>query len=230
MSRRPDWPSAHPALDADGFALIREVLSVRRCRDLAGLFGRDERFRSTVVMEHVGYGRGRYRYFDYPLPRLVDELRHEAYEALAPLANRWCEALGRDVHYPARLDAFLERCHRAGQTRPTPLLLRYGKGDFNRLHQDVYGPLAFPLQLLIPLSQHREDYDGGEVILLEQRPRMQSRATAIIPGRGDALVFTNKERPVVGKRGAFRVQMRHGASEIRRGERLVLGIIFHDAL
>src|SRR5262249_15050422 len=153
-----------------------------------------------------------------------------AYAGLAPLANQWAERLGRKTRFPATSAQFIEMCHAAGQKRPTPLLLKYGPGDFNRLHQDVYGPVGFPLQMLIPLSQAGEDYDGGEVILYEQRPRLQSRATAIVPKRGDALFFPNRERPAPSKRGYFRLQVRHGASEVRRGSRLVLGVIFHDAL
>jgi hypothetical protein len=225
---RADWSRIHGEMDERGWSVVPAVLSARECRALADLFDRDALFRSTVTMQRVGYGHGVYRYFADPLPPLVEALRHEAYAHLAPLANEWAARLRRDERYPAALAEFLARCHRAGQERPTPLLLRYRTGDFNRLHQDVYGAVAFPLQMLILLSEAGEDYDGGEVILLEQRPRMQSRATAITPRRGEALVFPNRDRPVRGSRGDFRAQMRHGASEVRRGERVVLGLIFHD--
>lgn len=227
---RVDWTRVHADLDAQGWSLAPDVLGADECRHLADLFARDDLFRSTVTMERQGYGRGRYRYFSYPLPRLVEELRRDAYAALAPLANDWCEKLRQESRFPASLEEFVARCHAAEQRRPTPLLLRYGPGDFNRLHQDVYGPIGFPLQMLIPLSQAGEDYDGGEVILVEQRPRLQARATALLPRRGEALFFPNRERPGAGKRGPFRLQVRHGASEVRRGDRLVLGVIFHDAL
>lgn len=225
-----DWGRTYAEMETRGWSVEPRILSPAQCSALAKLFDRDSAFRSTVTMEKVGYGQGRYRYFAYPLPRLVADLRLDAYAGLAPLANAWGAKLAAKAAFPPTLPDFIAACHRAGQKRPTPLLLRYGPGDFNRLHQDVYGPIAFPLQMLIPLSAAGEDYEGGEVILVEQRPRMQSRATAIAPGVGDALFFPNRERPVPGKRGYFRVQVRHGASEVRRGERIVLGIIFHDAL
>lgn len=224
-----DWARIHADLDEQGWSLAPSLLSPAECSATADLFERDELYRSTISMERHGYGRGRYRYFAEPLPPLVAELRRDAYAGLAPLANAWAEKLGQEARFPPALPEFLAHCHARGQQRPTPLLLRYGVGDFNRQHQDVYGAVAFPLQMLVVLSQPGEDYDGGEVILLEQRPRLQSRATAIAPRRGDALFFPNRERPAPGKRGFHRLAVRHGASVIRRGERMVLGVIFHDA-
>lgn len=224
-----DWTAARARLDEAGWARLPGLLSAAECSALAAGFADGERYRSTVTMERFRYGRGQYRYFAYPLPPLVQALRRAAYAHLAPVANAWAERLGRAERFPDELEAFLAVCRRAGQTRPTPLLLRYGAGDFNRLHQDVYGKVGFPLQLLVVLSQAGVDYEGGEVILVESQARTQSRATAVVPGRGEGLIFANRERPVAGKRGYVRAQMRHGASELRRGERYVLGVIFHDA-
>jgi hypothetical protein len=223
------WPSVVEALEEQGAALIRGLLPAKHCRDLVALYGESQRFRSKVVMQRHGYGRGEYQYFDYPLPALVSELRELVYPALVPLANRWHEALGLEPRFPETLPEFLAGCHAAGQTRPTPLLLRYVAGDYNCLHQDLYGEHVFPLQLAILLSNPTDDFEGGELVLTEQRPRMQSRPMVLMPQQGDAVVFAVRHRPVRGTRGFYRVQMRHGVSRIERGERHTLGIIFHDA-
>lgn len=224
-----DWAAVQHALDEQGWSLVPSVLTASECRHVARDYQRDELYRSTVDMERHRFGRGQYRYFTYPLPPLVEALRHAFYCRLFSVANAWAERLQLRFRYPSTLSGFLERCHAAGQTRPTPLVLRYGPGDYNRLHQDVYGPLRFPLQVLLLLSQSSVDYTGGEVIFVEQRPREQSKAVAVTPRRGDAVVFTNRERPIAGKRSDYRVQMRHGASTLSSGQRMVLGIIFHDA-
>jgi hypothetical protein len=203
---------------------------LRECASLRRVWNDETAFRSTVDMARHNFGRGEYRYFANPLPPLVAKLRTELYAELAPTAQAWAARLGREPSaFPGSLEAFLARCHAAGQRRPTPLLLRYRDGDWNALHQDLYGAIAFPLQVLIVLSARGRDYDGGEVVLVEQRPRAQSRATAFTLDEGDGLVFTNRERPVRGSRGDYRVTMRHGVSMLRSGERLTVGIIFHDA-
>jgi len=224
-----DWEAVRHKLDDNGWAHLPKVLTATECAGLCRLYDDDERFRSTVEMERHRFGRGQYRYLRYPLPPLVQGLRAALYAELAPLANDWMKRLRRKVTYPPKLDDFIARCHDRGQQRPTPLLLRYGQGDFNRLHQDIYGEVQFPLQVLIVLSQAGRDYRGGEVVFVEQRPRMQSQPIVLIPDRGDAVIFTNKERPARGTRGTYAVQMRHGASELQGGQRFVLGIIFHDA-
>jgi hypothetical protein len=193
------------------------------------MYADDDRFRSRVVMERHGFGRGEYKYFRYPLPPLVAELRRTLYARLPPIANRWNAALGIDVRYPAEHPAFIARCHAAGQNKPTPLLLRYGAGDYNCLHQDLYGEHVFPLQATILLSRPERDFAGGEFVLTEQRPRVQSRAEVVALRQGDAVVFAVRHRPVQGARGVYRVTMRHGVSRVRRGNRHTLGIIFHDA-
>jgi hypothetical protein len=226
---RVDWAAVEGQLDARGFARAGALLGARECSALARLFDDDERFRSTIEMEPRRYGRGRYRYLAYPLPARVQALREACYGPLAAIANRWQERLGRAERYETGLDAFLARCHAAGQTRPTPLLLRYRAGDYNRLHQDVYGAVAFPLQIAIVLSREGEDYTGGEFLLTERRARMQSRGHAIRLARGEAVVFPNAVRPVEGPRGWARAEVRHGVSDVHSGERLTLGLIFHDA-
>jgi hypothetical protein len=193
------------------------------------MYEADERFRSKVVMERHGFGRGEYKYFNYPLPPLVDDLRTSLYPHLAAIANRWNTALGIDVRYPAAHSAFVARCHAAGQTKPTPLILRYGAGDYNCLHQDLYGEHVFPLQATILLSAPDGDFAGGEFVLTEQRPRMQSRPEVVPLHQGDAVIFAVQHRPVQGSRGVYRVNMRHGVSRVRRGHRQTLGVIFHDA-
>ncbi len=212
-------------LDTEGFHIVEGLLTPAECRAIAGLYPRDDLFRSRVVMSRHGFGRGEYKYFDYPLPPRVAALREEFYPRLVPIANRWRP----DAAYPETLDAFLARCHAAGQTRPTPLLLQYEEGDFNCLHQDLYGDLVFPLQLAILLSQPGRDFTGGEFVMTEQRPRMQSRAAVVPLQQGDGVVFAVHQRPVEGTRGIYRVNMRHGVSRLRSGHRHTLGIIFHDA-
>jgi len=216
-------------LGARGYAIVPALLSVAQCAELRARFDEDALFRNTVVMERHGYGRGVYRYFGYPLPPLVADVRERTYAQLAPLANAWAEALREPSRYPATLPEFLARCHAAGQTRPTPLMLRYRAGDHNALHRDLYGDLAFPLQMTVLLGEPGADFEGGEFVLVEQRPRKQSLAHVVPLGRGDAVVFPNAVRPVQGARGYFRTAFRHGVAEIRRGERLTLGLIYHDA-
>jgi hypothetical protein len=216
-------------LDAHGCAMLEALLSPQECAALAGLYSDDERFRSRVVMSRHGFGRGEYRYFDYPLPRQVAELRGALYPRLVPIANRWNASMGLAVRYPATHAEFIERCHAAGQRRPTPLLLQYGAGDYNCLHQDLYGEHVFPLQVAILLSEPGLDFSGGEFVLTEQRPRMQSRAEVVPLRQGDAVVFAVHQRPVQGTRGCYRVNLRHGVSRLRSGHRHTLGVIFHDA-
>jgi uncharacterized protein len=225
----PETQSIAEQLDAQGWALLEGLLSPAECAAIAGHYGDDRHFRSQVIMARHGFGRGEYKYFRYPLPPTVERLRTELYPRLAPIANRWNEAMGIDVRYPAVHEEFIARCHAAGQTRPTPLLLQYGDGDFNALHQDLYGELAFPLQVAILLCEPQRDFTGGEFVLVEQRPRMQSRAEVVPLGRGDAVVFAVHHRPVRGTRGVYRVNMRHGVSRLRSGRRYTLGVIFHDA-
>jgi uncharacterized protein len=224
-----DRPALAAELDARGCAVIPSLLESRECADLAELYTRDEPFRSRVVMARHGYGRGEYRYFAYPLPAVVAELREALYPPLAEVANRWNEALGIKVRFPADHAAFLARCHKAGQTKPTPLLLQYGLDDFNCLHQDIYGEHVFPLQVAILLKEPGNDFSGGEFVLTEQRPRMQSRVEVVPLCRGDGVIFPVRHRPVKGTRGFYRVNVRHGVSRVRTGSRHTLGIIFHDA-
>ena len=225
-----DWVEVAKELDARGSAIIERVLTRSQCETLTALYAVDDRFRSRVVMERHGFGRGEYKYFRYPLPALVAELRTALYPHLAPIANRWNAELNIDTRYPAAHAAFVARCHAAGQTKPTPLLLRYGAGDYNCLHQDLYGEQVFPLQATILLSEPDRDFEGGEFVLAEQRPRMQSRPEVVALRQGDAVVFAVHHRPMHGSRGAYRVNLRHGVSRVRRGQRHTLGIIFHDAL
>ncbi|UZW60941.1 2OG-Fe(II) oxygenase [Lysobacter enzymogenes] len=224
-----DWDALAAALDANGWAVLPKLLGARQCAALAEGYDEDARYRSRVIMQRHGFGRGEYRYFRYPLPPLLQTLRENLYPRLAPTATRWNAMLGVDDAYPDALDAFLARCHAAGQTRPTPLLLRYGAGDYNCLHQDVYGAHVFPLQVAVLLSQPGRDFDGGEFVLTEQRPRMQSRAQVVPLQQGDAVVFAVRHRPQRGARGFYRVNLRHGVSALRAGTRHTLGVIFHDA-
>ena len=221
--------SIDDALQAEGCAIVRGLLPPSQCREIASLYGDAERFRSRVVMARHGFGRGEYQYFAYPLPEPIGELRSALYPQRAEIANRWNAAMGIATRYPAEHAEFLARCHRAGQTRPTPLLLRYREGDYNCLHQDLYGEHVFPLQVAILLSRPGVDFEGGEFVLTEQRPRMQTRPQVLDLRQGDAAVFAVHQRPVAGTRGAYRVNMRHGVSKLRAGERFTLGIIFHDA-
>jgi len=228
-SAAPDWRQVAGDLDAHGCAVIGKLLAEDECAALAASYPDDAPFRSRIVMGAHGFGRGEYKYFAYPLPAIVATLRTSLYPPLAEIANRWNTALGVDVRYPPDHAAFLERCHAAGQTRPTPLLLQYGEGDYNCLHQDLYGEHVFPLQVAILLSEPGRDFTGGEFVLTEQRPRMQSRAEVVSLGRGDGVVFPVHHRPVQGTRGVYRVNLRHGVSRVRSGHRHTLGIIFHDA-
>jgi hypothetical protein len=223
-----DWTGLAGELDARGNAVVERLVSPAQCRAIAALYADNERFRSRIEMARHGFGRGEYKYFNYPLPPLVAELRTRLYPPLAAIANRWNAALGIDLRYPAAHPAFVARCHAAGQTKPTPLLLRYGEGDYNCLHQDLYGEHVFPLQATILLSDGSE-FAGGEFVLTEQRPRMQSRPEVVPLRQGDAVIFAVQHRPVQGSRGVYRVNMRHGVSRVRRGQRQTLGIIFHDA-
>jgi hypothetical protein len=223
------WPALSAGLDSHGWAMIEQALTADECRMLAGLYDDDGRFRSHVVMARHGFGRGEYKYFRYPLPEVVASLRTALYARLAPFANRWHEALGIEARFPAEHSAFLDRCHAAGQVKPTPLLLRYGVDDHNCLHQDLYGEHVFPFQVAFLLSQPRQDFTGGEFVLTEQRPRMQSRVEVVPLGRGDAVIFAVHHRPVQGTRGTYRVNLRHGVSRLRSGRRHTLGVIFHDA-
>jgi uncharacterized protein len=224
-----DWTQATSDLDAQGCAVLKGLLTAEECGALAALYPDDSLFRSRVVMGRHGFGRGEYKYFAYPLPQLIAELRPLLYMRLRDTANRWNEAMGIDIRYPQDHDAFLKRCHAAGQTRPTPLLLQYAAGDYNCLHQDLYGEHVFPLQVAILLSEPGRDFSGGEFVLTEQRPRMQSRPEVVPLAQGDAVAFAVHVRPVQGTRGFYRVNLRHGVSRIRSGHRHTLGVIFHDA-
>ncbi|MBI4904775.1 MAG: 2OG-Fe(II) oxygenase [Acidobacteria bacterium] len=215
-------------LDSSGFAILPRLLNPGECRETAAWYSDSALFRSRVIMARHGFGRGEYQYFDYPLPQRVAALRTEMYERLAPVANRWSEMLKSEVRYPPTHAEFLARCHGAGQTRPTPLLLQYEAGDYNCLHQDLYGEHVFPLQLAVLLSEPGADFTGGEFVLTEQRPRMQTRASVVPLRQGDGVVFAVHHRPVQGTRGVYRVNMRHGVSPVLSGRRHTLGIIFHD--
>lgn len=224
-----DWPGTSAHLDAKGWAVLPRLLAMAECRALANRYGEDSIFRSRIVMSRHGFGRGEYKYFSYPLPDAIAELRSALYPQLAPIANRWNEFMRVGIRYPDTHAEFIERCHGAGQTRPTPLLLQYNEGDYNCLHQDLYGEHVFPLQVAILLSEPDADFTGGEFVLTEQRPRMQSRAAVVPLRQGDAVVFAVHNRPVQGTRGVYRVNLRHGVSEVRTGRRHTVGIIFHDA-
>jgi hypothetical protein len=228
-TKRYDWSSITDHLNTHGWAVLPGALEAAECCAIADLYDDDSGFRSRIVMARHGYGQGEYRYFSYPLPPLVEQLRTELYPQLAPVANRWYAAMGLDVCFPDTHADFIARCHAAGQTRPTPLLLRYGAGDYNCLHQDLYGEHVFPLQVTFLLTEPERDFCGGEFVLVEQRPRMQSRAMVVPLQRGDGVIFAVHQRPVQGARGAYRVGMRHGVSEVHSGRRHTLGVIFHDA-
>lgn len=224
-----DWQRMADDLDGQGNAMIPGLLAAEECRRIAGLYPQDDLFRSRVVMGRHGFGRGEYKYFRYPLPALLGELRTTVYPQLVPMANRWNERMGIDVQYPAEHADFIARCHAAGQARPTPLLLQYGVGDYNCLHQDLYGEHVFPLQLAILLSEPGGDFTGGEFVMTEQRPRMQSRPMVVALRQGDGVIFAVHKRPVQGVGGSYRVNLRHGVSRIVSGQRQTVGIIFHDA-
>jgi hypothetical protein len=224
-----DWDAIRVELDACGAAVIGPLLSPDQCKTLVDGYENEDLYRSRVVMARHGFGRGEYRYFTYPLPCVIAELRKSLYPYLAEIANRWNEAIGIDVRYPAEHEAFNFRCHEAGQTKPTPLILKYGAGDYNCLHQDIYGEHVFPLQIAFLLSKPREEFTGGEFTLTEQRPRMQSRAEVVPLGQGMGVIFPVHHRPVKGTRGTYRVNMRHGVGRVRSGQRFTIGVILHDA-
>jgi hypothetical protein len=224
-----NWDELGSGLDEQGHAVISSLLAPEECAALSHSYSSERRFRSRVVMARHGYGRGEYQYFAYPLPEPVAALRRILYAPLACIANRWNALLGDDAEFPPGHAAFLERCHAAGQAKPTPLLLHYTQGDYNCLHQDLYGEVVFPLQVAVLLSDPATEFSGGEFVLTEQRPRMQSRASVVSLSRGDAVIFPVRYRPVRGTRGVYRVNMRHGVSQVRGGRRYTLGIIFHDA-
>jgi hypothetical protein len=224
-----DWQKITNRLNESGNALLKELLSPRDCEALASLYGSDEHFRSRVVMARHGFGRGEYKYFKYPLPDVLQGLRTTLYEKLAPVANDWNAKMSIEVRYPSKHADFIARCHKAGQLRPTPLLLQYGEGDYNCLHQDLYGEHVFPIQVAFLLSAPDRDFTGGEFVLTEQRPRMQTRPEVVPLRQGDAVAFAVHHRPVQGTRGTYRVNLRHGVSRLRSGQRHTVGIIFHDA-
>jgi hypothetical protein len=224
-----DWPRVAQDLDARGSATVERLLTPEECESLAGSYPLDQPFRSRIVMARHGFGRGEYKYFAYPLPGIVQALRTALYARLAPIANRWNQAMGLAVRYPDRHPAFIDRCHAAGQVRPTPLLLKYETDDYNCLHQDVYGEHVFPLQVTVLLSRRGRDFEGGEFVVTEQRPRMQSRVDVVPLRQGDAVIFAVRNRPVQGTRGVYRANLRHGVSRLRSGHRCALGVIFHDA-
>jgi len=232
ISERVDavrWKQVYEDLDADGNAIIKDLLSPDECDHIRVLYEKEEMFRSRVVMERHGFGRGEYRYFRYPLPDVIAELRTSIYPHLVPVANAWNKSMGLDVRYPAQHAAFIDRCHYAGQDKPTPLLLKYGTGDYNCLHQDIYGEHVFPLQVTILLSEPNRDFTDGEFVITEQRPRMQSRPIVVPLLKGDAVVFAVRHRPLRSKKGWYKVNLRHGVNRLRSGNRQTLGIIFHDA-
>lgn len=229
MIEHLDWRAIENELNASGCAVTPPLLNVETCAKLRASYDDNTLFRSTVVMARHGFGRGEYRYFSYPLPDVARDLRTKLYAGLAPIANRWEEILGREPRFPAQHDDFLATCHAAGQARPTPLLLKYGPGDYNCLHQDLYGEHVFPLQMAILLSKPGEDFTGGEFALTAQRPRMQSRVEVVPLGQGQGVIFAVNERPVQGTKGVYRVKMRHGVSRLRSGARYTMGIILHDA-
>ena len=224
-----DWKTVAAQLDAEGHAVLHSMLSPEECASMAAGYEADAQFRSRVVMARHGFGRGEYKYFAYPLPGLIASLRTALYPRLCDVANRWNVAMGIAIRYPDEHEEFLDRCHRAGQVRPTPLLLQYGEGDYNCLHQDLYGEHVFPLQAAFLLSKPEQDFTGGEFVLTAQRPRMQSRASVVPLQQGSGVIFAVNNRPVQGTRGSYRVKMRHGVSPIRSGRRHTLGVIFHDA-
>ncbi|KRA56799.1 proline hydroxylase [Caulobacter sp. Root655] len=224
-----DWPGVTADLDAQGWTLLPRLLDSRECDALAGLYLRDNGFRSRVVMGRHGFGQGEYKYFSYALPPLIQALRTTLYPRLAPIANRWHERMGKAARFPDDHAAFLARCHEAGQVRPTPLILQYGPGDYNCLHQDLYGEHVFPLQVAVLLDEPGQDFQGGEFVMTEQRPRMQTRPMVVPLRKGDAVLFAVNSRPMHGVRGDYQVKLRHGVSKLISGKRHTVGVIFHDA-
>jgi len=224
-----DWPSIHQSLHERGYALTPALLTELECTDLREIYPVDDRFRSHIIMSRYRFGRGDYKYFDYPLPAVVQELREASYPYLVPVANQWNENLEAEERFPRSHSSFLDDCKKSGQTRPTPLLLHYEAGDFNCLHQDIYGAVAFPLQLTCFLSRPEVDYEGGEFVLVEQQPRAQSRAEVITAAQGQILIFATRYRPVKGSRGYYRVSLKHGVSRVKRGVRFTLGVIYHNS-
>ena len=223
------WSEVSRDLDAEGNGVIKSILSPSECDEVRSLYQNDKIFRGHIVMERHGFGRGEYRYFSYPLPELIAAMRTSLYPYLVPIANDWNEAMGINIRYPATHPDYIQRCHRAGQNKPTPLILKYGIDDYNCLHQDLYGEHAFPLQIAVLLSEPDKDFTGGEFVMTEQRPRMQSRPIVVPLRKGDGVVFAVHHRPVQGKKSVYRVNLRHGVSRLRSGSRYTLGIIFHDA-
>jgi uncharacterized protein len=224
-----DWTAIGKSLDARGFVRVKHLLSHNDCKTLANLYADEKLFRSTINMERYRFGQGEYKYFSYPLPPLVQSLRTHLYRRLAPLANEWMNRLSIDIHYPDELEKFLAHCHAKDQHRPTPLVLRYESGGYNTLHQDMYGEVYFPFQVVFVLADPAKDYDGGELVFVEQLPRAQSRVEVLNPAQGDAVIFTTNFRPVQGTKGYFRAKMKHGVSSVKKGLRFSMGLIFHDA-
>lgn len=225
-----DWSATAESLNNKGYATVPNILSADECDLLVAEYGEDSLYRKTIQMEKHGYGLGQYKYYNYPLPSVVQQLREGIYPNIAPVANNWMKALGIEKSFPGSLNELTVLCHQQGQNRPTPLILKYGVGGYNALHQDLYGEVFFPIQAVVCLNQPGRDFEGGEFVLVEQRPRMQSKAIVLNPGKGDMLIFTTNYRPAQGAKGYHRVNMRHGVSELRSGERHTLGVIFHDAM
>jgi uncharacterized protein len=224
-----DWPGTLSTIDERGYALIPQLLSPQECAHLRGFYDDSPLFRSVIDMKRYRFGQGEYKYFNYPLPPMIQSLREEIYTRLVPLANAWMQRLGIDMEYPHDHAALIARCHASNQRRPTPLILNYKPGGYNTLHQDLYGDVYFPFQVVFVLTQPGQDHTGGELVLTEQVPRAQSRAEVIVPEQGDAVIFTTNYRPMKGSRGYYRAVMKHGVSEVKSGERYSLGVIFHDA-
>jgi len=224
-----DWNAISSQLNEHGYALIKQVITVDECDQLAKRYDQKELYRKTINMERYRFGLGEYKYFNYPLPVIIEQIRQSVYPHLASVANTWMRVLNIDKHFPETHGELLDQCHAHQQTRPTPLILRYDKGGYNTLHQDLYGDIYFPMQLVLFLDEPGKDYEGGEFVLIEQRPRAQSKAIVLKPGKGDMLIFTTNFRPVKGSKGYYRVNMKHGVSEVTSGRRHTLGIIFHDA-
>ena len=224
-----NWQDITESMNAKGYATISNILTAEECDALTAAYDDAPLYRKTIVMEHHGYGLGQYKYYNYPLPGLLQQLREGIYPNIAPIGNKWMEVLNIDKQFPGTLNELTELCHQHNQLRPTPLILKYNTGGYNAMHQDLYGEVFFPMQLVIVLNQPGKDFKGGEFVLVEQRPRMQSKAIVLNPGKGDLLLFTTNFRPVKGAKGYYRVNMKHGVSEIIAGERHTLGVIFHDA-